>query len=143
MHGTQKTSNPETPTRQPSRRCGQRDAATRLKDTTTRPVRVTRTAIGRAIGAVTLLQQKLRKMPLTTQILACVVETQEEYACRRIWWAVDLYCQEDVLPGRWQIIMRANVYSLKETSAVKCALEVAMKMLRLELSQDNARRAAL
>lgn len=115
-----------------------RDAATRLKDTTTRPVRVTRTAIGRAIGAVTLLQQKLRKMPLTAQVLAGVVETREECAVRRVWWAVDLYCQEDVLPREWQLIGRANVYNLRETSKVISAIQGAIHMLRLKLSQRKS-----
>jgi hypothetical protein len=73
-----------------------RDTATRFKEATTRPVQVTKTAIGSAIGAVTLLQQKLRKLPLTAQVLAGVVETREEYAVRRVWWAADLYWQECV-----------------------------------------------
>lgn len=42
-----------------------RAAASSLKDAPGRPVQVTRTAIGRAIGATTLLRQKLHKMPMT------------------------------------------------------------------------------
>jgi hypothetical protein len=119
-----------------------RAAATRLKNTHGRPVQVTKTAIGRATGAITLLQQKLHKMPLTDQVLASVVETQEQYAVRRVWWAADLYCQEGVLPREWQLIMRANVYSLRDNSEVKCALDEAMKMFELGLSQSKAGRAA-
>lgn len=52
-----------------------RAAASRLKDASGRPVRVTRTAIGRALGAITLLRQKSNKMPLTAQVLDTVVET--------------------------------------------------------------------
>lgn len=89
-----------------------RAAATRLKNSPDRPVQVTRAAIGKAVGAVILLRQKLHKMPITAQILAGVVETQEQYAVRRVWWAAGLYDREDVLPPQWQLIMRANVYSL-------------------------------
>ncbi|HWS85736.1 MAG TPA: TnsD family transposase [Pyrinomonadaceae bacterium] len=119
-----------------------RTVALRLKEAPGRPVRVTRTVVGRALGAITLLRQKLHKMPLTAQVLAGVVETREQYAVRRVWWAADLYFQEDVLPREWQLVMRANVYSLRAVSAVKCAVEGAMSMLISKLSQDQAERAA-
>lgn len=119
-----------------------RTVALRLKAAPGRPVQVTRTAIGRALGAITLLRQKLRKMPLTVQVLAGVVETREQYAVRRVWWAADLYYQERVLPREWQLVMRANVYSLRDNSAVECAVEGAMSMLTLKLPQGQAERAA-
>lgn len=119
-----------------------RAAASHLKEAPGRPVQVTRTAIGRALGAITLLRQKLHKMPLTAQALAGVVETREQYAVRRVWRAVDLYVQESTLPRECQLVMRANVYSLRAVSAVKCAVEGAMSMLILKLSQGQAKRAA-
>jgi hypothetical protein len=119
-----------------------RAAASHLKEAPGRPVQVTRTAIGRALGAITLLRENLHKMPLTAQILAGVVETREQYAVRRVWWAAELYCREDVLPREWQLMMRANVYSLKAVSAVKCAVKSAMSMLISKLSQGQAKRAA-
>jgi hypothetical protein len=119
-----------------------RDAASRLMSASHRPIQITKTSIGRAIGATTLLQQKLDKMPLTAQVLASVIETREKYAVRRVWWAADFYCQAYVLPREWQLVMRANVYSLKEDSAVKCAVEEAMNILRSRLSQIQMVRAA-
>lgn len=103
-----------------------RAAASRLKEAPGRPVRVTRTATGRALGAIALLRQKLHKMPLTAQVLAGVVETPEQYAVRRVWWAADLYFQEDALPRKWQLMIRAHVNSLRDNPAVKCAAEGAM-----------------
>jgi hypothetical protein len=82
-------------------------------------------------------------MPLTAQVLAGVVETREQYAVRRVWWVADLYQREDVLPREWQLVMRANVYSLRGISAVKYAVEEALDMLRSELSHRHARQAAL
>jgi hypothetical protein len=119
-----------------------RAAASRLREAPGRPVQLTRTAIGRALGAITLLRQKLHKMPLTAQILAGVVETREQYAVRRVWRAADFYCAEGVLPREWQLVIRANVYSHRGVPAVKCALEEAMNMLKSELSQRRAERAA-
>jgi len=53
-----------------------------------------------------------------------------------------LYCEEDVLPREWQLVIRANVYSLREVSAVKCAVEEALNMLNSKLSRDQGRQAA-
>jgi hypothetical protein len=119
-----------------------RAAASRIKDAPGRPVQVTRTAIGRALGAISLLRQKLHRMPLTAQVLAGVVETREQYAVRRVWWAADFYCQEDVLPREWQLVTKANVYSLRGVPAVKCAVEGAMNILKSKLAQSRAGRAA-
>jgi hypothetical protein len=79
---------------------------------------------------------------MTAQVLADLVETREQYAVRRVWWAADLYFQEHVLPQEWQIVMRANVYSLKGNSEVKCAVEGAIVALRSKFSHHYERRAA-
>jgi hypothetical protein len=118
-----------------------RAAASRLKEAPGRPVQMTRTAIRRALGAITLLRQKLHNMPLTVQVLEGVVETREQYAVRRVWWVAGLYLQEHVLPREWQLVTRANVYSLRHNSAVKCAVEGAMNMLCLKLLQSKEGRA--
>jgi hypothetical protein len=116
-------------------------AAFHLKDAPGRPVRVTRTAIGRDVGAISLLRQKLHKMPLTAQVLGSVVEAREQYAVRRVWWAANLYSQAQEMPREWQLVTRANVYSLRHNSAVKCAVEGAMNMLCLKLLQSKEGRA--
>jgi hypothetical protein len=115
--------------------------ASHLMEAHGRPVQVTKTVTGRAIGATTPLQHKLHKMPLTAQVLASMVETREQYAVRRVWCAAELYRQEGILPREWQFMIRANVYSLRDNSAVKCAVDEAMKMFELGLSQSKAGRA--
>ena len=112
-----------------------RAAASHLKEITGRPVQVTRTAIGKTIGAVSLLRQKLHKMPLTSQALAGLIETREEYAIRRIWWAAEFYSQEDIQPHKWQLISRANVYNLKEIQSVKSAIETASQWVASKLTE--------
>jgi hypothetical protein len=81
-------------------------------------------------------------MPLTAQVVEGVVETREQYAVRRVWRAAGLYFQEYLLPQEWQLVMRANVYSLRGNSAVECAVEGAMNMLRSKLSHHHASQAA-
>jgi hypothetical protein len=52
-------------------------SALRLKDTSGRPVQITKNAISRDIGQVTLISKNLGKLPLTVKALAEVVETDE------------------------------------------------------------------
>lgn len=118
-------------------------AASRIKEASGRPVHVTKTAIGRAIGAVSLLQQKLHKMPLTTMILEKVVETRVEYAVRRIWWAVKLFREENLLPQTWQLILKANVYKLRNEATIKEAIIIALQELKSYLPYNEGVRIAL
>lgn len=104
-------------------------AASRLKNISGRPVQVTRTAIGRDVGAITLLRQKLHKMPLTAAMLDSVVETREQYALRRIWWAANKFYQENLLPSKWKLISKANVYRLLAAPDIMRAIKDALDML--------------
>jgi hypothetical protein len=120
-----------------------RDAALQIKNACGRPIRITKTAIGKTIGALTLLQQKLHKMPLTTRILENVVETRVEFAIRRIWWTVKLYREENLLPQTWQLILRANVYKLRNVAKIKEAIIVALQELKSNLHYNEGVRIAL
>ena len=110
-----------------------RVAALRLNNGSGRPVRVTKTAIGRVLGATSLLSQKLSHMPKTFKVLADVLETREEYAVKRVLWVASLYLHEQVKPREWQLILRASIYSLRNTPAVKCAINDSLVMLGSEL----------
>jgi hypothetical protein len=119
-----------------------RVAALRLKNSSGRPMRMTKTAIGRAVSATTLLQQKLHKMPLTAQVLASVVETRIEYAIRRIWRVVKLYCEEKLVPQMWQLIQRANVYRLRKVAEIKEAVEAGIQQLKSALHSNESMQTA-
>ncbi len=108
--------------------------ASHLMEAHGRPVQVTKTAIRRAIGAITLLQQKLHKMPLTAQVLASVVETREQYAVRRVWWAAEYFTRERTMPRPWQLVLRANVYCLRSVPEVKSAVDAAVHLIEFNLS---------
>lgn len=118
-----------------------RVAAANLMNKRGRPVRVTMTAIGKALGAVTLLRQKLSKMPLTAQVMAGVVEIRVQYAIRRVWWAADQFIEEGVLSRYWQLILRANVYSLKGEPEIKAVVEAAIHKLATALLRESRERA--
>lgn len=112
-----------------------RACAQRLKKASGSPVQVTKTAIASDIGYLALIQKQLDKLPLTAFALACSVESTEEFAQRRVQWAVDCFRQENVYPQRWQIIRRTGMKS--STAAlpqVKEALAVALQSLaRLDI----------
>jgi hypothetical protein len=91
----------------------------------------------RNIGAVTLLKQKLFKMPLTALVLEGVVETRVQYATRRVWWAAALFLEEGLLPQSWQLISRANVYRLRGASEIKVVVEATIQKLESTLWFKN------
>lgn len=106
-----------------------RIVATSLKHNPSRPVQVTRSAIGRAVGAVTLLRQKLHKLPLTAQVISNVVETRVEYAVRRVRWAAENFMRDHIQPRPWQLVLKANVYSLRKEPEVKSAINAAVGLI--------------
>jgi hypothetical protein len=118
-----------------------RAAAMCLRNNPGRPVQVTRSAIGRAVGATTLVRQKLNKMPLTAQVIAVVVETRVEYAVRRIQWAAECYARERTMPRPWQLMLRASVYSLRSVSEVKSAVDTSLGLIESHLSFKQKRTA--
>lgn len=105
-----------------------RESANRLKATLGRPIRITKTAIGRDLGQVTLLQQKIRKLPLTAAALDEVVESRADFAIRRVRRAAELFSQADTQPRAWELISRANVYGLM---SVPCVMDAVNESLRI------------
>lgn len=101
-------------------------SALRLKCAPGRPVQVSIAAIGNDIGELTLLQKRLHKLPLTAKVLAEVAETHEDCGIRRIWWAAELYQQEDICPTRYQLIRRADMRDMMESCKVNEALAMAL-----------------
>ncbi|HEV2800375.1 MAG TPA: TnsD family Tn7-like transposition protein [Pyrinomonadaceae bacterium] len=114
-----------------------RESASRLKAVPGRPIRVTKTAIGRDLGQITLLQQKIYKLPLTAQAIADVIESNEDFAVRRVWQAANCYLRESTQPRQWQLLIRANVYRLRASKAVRRAVEDGIRMIESKLSLER------
>lgn len=100
-------------------------------------MQVTRSAIGRTVGATTPLRQKLHKMPLTAQVIAGVVETRVEYAVRRIWWAAECFTHDRVMPRPWQLVIRANVYTLEDVAEIRAVIQTALSSIESELALEE------
>jgi ribosomal 50S subunit-associated protein YjgA (DUF615 family) len=112
-------------------------SALALKNTATRPVRVTKIAIANDLGLLSLgkwiiipKKQQFDKLPLTANALAEAIETPEEVAIRKIWWVTNCYRKERIHPTRSQLRMRSGVNSeIAQLAQVKNALDAAWQSL--------------
>jgi hypothetical protein len=114
-----------------------KQSTARIRNAPGRPERITRTAIGRDLGCVSLFQKYLHKLPISQKTLASSVETLEDFSIRRVWRAADYYRQEGTFPLPWQLRLRANVYRHEGAKKIRDAVEAAMKTLSIELSLEN------
>jgi hypothetical protein len=99
-----------------------------------KPTFLSRTAICNGLGITSLIRQKIQKLPLTANALADVAESRIEYAARRVQWAAQCYLQEGILPLRWNLIMRANVYRWTLAPKITEALNTATELLEQAFS---------
>lgn len=107
-------------------------AANKIKNKPGRPLQITVSSIGREIGQQAILQQQIHKLPITAQAIAEVIETQEEFAIRRIWWAADCFKAEGICPTRTNFLLRVSLGNvMKVKPKVKQALEEALQFLKL------------
>ncbi|HEY9694165.1 MAG TPA: TnsD family Tn7-like transposition protein [Oculatellaceae cyanobacterium] len=107
-------------------------SAERLKKVSGRPLHITVSSIGRDIGQKTLLQQQLHKLPLTAQAITEVVEAQEQFVIRRIWWAADCFRTEGINPTRTKLLLRASVNrNMAVKPEVSTAIEEALRSLEI------------
>lgn len=106
-----------------------RAAATRLKNRPGRPVRVTVSALSRELGQSALRANGYtkQKLPLASQALDEVVETAEACAVRKIWWAATCFIQEQLCPGRWDLLKRSGVRRQETAPVVQQAIESALR----------------
>jgi hypothetical protein len=107
-------------------------SAEQLKKSSGRPAHITISSIGRDLGQKGLLQHQLHKLPQTAQVLTEVVETYEEFAIRRIWWAADCFRSEGIYPKRTKLLLRASVsQKIATTPQVSSAIEEALHSLEI------------
>src|SRR5260370_28313167 len=105
-------------------------SAERVKKTRGGPSRISLSAIGRDIGQLSLLQQHLDKLPKTAEVLKGLIESREEYAVRRIRWALPDCMRNNSHPARWLLIKKAGVVRLAEQPEVKDAIDQALHLLQ-------------
>jgi Tn7-like transposition protein D/TniQ protein len=113
-----------------------KSSALRIRSSTERPIRVTVAAIGRDIDRREQLQKDLCNLPLTANGLSELVESFEDWAVRRVWWAARCFRRENISPIRNRLILRAsiNIKTLVSPEVI-AAIDEAMEFLHSEFSQ--------
>ena len=64
---------------------------------------------GRAIGRQSLFESHLRKLPLTRVVMKNVVESDEDFAIRRVQRAADLLRRRQGAFQRWELVRAAGL----------------------------------
>ncbi|WP_423680476.1 TnsD family Tn7-like transposition protein [Undibacterium sp. WLHG33] len=74
-----------------------------------KPVRITKSSIGRSIGNLAAMEKHLAKLPFTAATLNSQIETIEQFQCRRLQWAkLQLSARQEYV-RRWQLIRLAGL----------------------------------
>lgn len=89
--------------------------------------RLSSARVGRQTGHLAMIQQHLDKLPRTASALARHVETREQFAIRRIAWAVATLREAGQHPSRWEFIRLAGVARLVRSEGVSQALDAALQ----------------
>lgn len=95
-----------------------------LTNSSERPIRLTRTSIGKMAGEYSKIMYGLEKMPLTMKILNESVETVEEFQMRRVKWAVKLLREKSEIITANKIRKIASLQNPKLTKKVKQQIEI-------------------
>ena len=114
-----------------------RQSAAKLKNISGKPIRITKTIIGKDLNKVRILCSNaiLAKLPLTATALIESLETRVEFAIRRINWATDCFRQENTSPTWAAIPFRATLgRDIWHVAEVEEAIDAAL----LSLQQPNA-----
>jgi len=72
-----------------------------------RPIRLRVGTIARMMGHVSLIHQRLDRLPSTRAYLEAVVETPTAFAVRRIRWAAEQFASEARVPVPWALVRKA------------------------------------
>lgn len=74
-----------------------------------KPVQITMSRVGKAIGHLSLIEQHLDQMPLTQAYLESVVETMEAFQIRRVEWAAEQLDRQGEIALHWKIVRMAGL----------------------------------
>lgn len=106
-------------------------AAIHIKKQSGRPVRVSITAIIKAVGHQSWLEKRLDKLPRTAKALNHYVESLEDFVLRQIKWAEEQYLKEDTYPSRLRFEMRAHTRNeTGKMPEMQCAVDASLERLR-------------
>jgi hypothetical protein len=84
-----------------------RHSAEKITNAPGRPIRASSACIAKRIGKLTVISKHGDKLPLTIKALNEVAEDVENYAMRRVLWAVDYYREKGICAAPWQLQIKA------------------------------------
>lgn len=102
-------------------------AANALRSETGRPIRIKKWSVARATEYFSYIQKQLDKLPNTAQSLDEVVETEVEFAARKVLWAARCLRSEGVPLTKAKIVRRANVRKRLRNEAVRETVTVLIE----------------
>lgn len=105
-----------------------REAAVSIKMRGT-PTRVTVHALSCLVGTRGSLAKHITRAPLTSEVLSEVCESAQEFAIRRLQWAVALYQQAGVIPTASELVKRAGLSRQLKSAMVRAAFVDALAHL--------------
>ena len=106
--------------------------AQELRDSVTKPRRITVSLLGAATGNLALLQKCLKKLPITASVLENVCESYKAAAIRRISWAAGELIRRGVPVTQAHLIRLAGIGRCVSDPIVKSALVNAVQSYSLE-----------
>jgi len=102
--------------------------AAHIKNHPSRLNRVTVTAIGRALGKQSLFEAALAKLPLTRSVIESVLESDEDFAVRRVHSAARKLRMTEGTFARWKLVKAAGLhYRLERQQKVKAAIDYEIR----------------
>lgn len=72
-------------------------------------VRVSVSAIGKGLGALSIIQKKLDKLPLTAKAIGDAVETRIAFTERRLISAMEAFKANHIIPEEWELFKAAGI----------------------------------
>lgn len=84
-------------------------AAFKLKSKAGRPIRLTISLIGKEIGQQMLLEKHLAKLPETKAIFEKIIESKEEFQCRRVRYTIEKIKKDGEPLMVWKVIRKAGL----------------------------------
>jgi hypothetical protein len=98
-------------------------AVERIKSRSGKPIQVTKAAIGRELGMLSLLEKHMDKLPLCSSAIAELVEDRAMYALRRIDRVVKVYGALSISLPRWQLVRKAGIGRIQNRPEIQIALD--------------------
>ncbi len=98
-------------------------AVERIKSRSGKPIQVTKTAIGRELGILSLLEKHIDKLPLCSAVIEAAIEDRAMYALRRIERVIEECRRQGIILKRWEIVRKAGLERIEKWKRIESFLD--------------------